>query len=341
MNSHNPKEKLKQELCRQLSLKNAILFSSCRNAIYLLLKNLKFQPSDEIIIQSFICDSLVQAIEKAGAKVVFVDVDSQTLNLTASTVDKAITPHTKAIIFVHTYGNPTGIKEISTLCRQHNLILIEDIAHAFGAKYNGKMAGTFGDYAIYSFTKQMVNLGGGAIITNHDLSFLDSSSNKNKSKNHAPLLGYIKRFLSSLYETRAFFLSKILIDLARRKKKLKMTNCLDQHHNCTPLEARIALWQLPTLTKKIDQRKINFHTLKSKVPSQKIDASAEPSYNYLTIFFSDKIQRDRAVKENSLFLPPWSGSSVSSHLVFIPNNPAFSKKKLFSFIATFNKVYKP
>src|SRR3989344_4822821 len=272
------KLELEKHLANYLGLKNVVLFSSCRNALYTLLLSFNLKSDDEVIIQDFICDSLPKAIEKAGGKVVAVPVDEETFNLTAKEVKKKITKKTKAVVFVHTYGNPSGIKEIAELCQRHKIILIEDIAHALGAKYVGKLAGTFGAYAVYSFTKQMINLGGGALITNRDvekIKILKEQLNLPASK-----LIKLKRLFASMYESRAFFLSKIMIDLARKKSNLKQSNELDSHYECSNLEANITLRQVKKIYNDLEKRKSNYNLIKEKIKTQKIETKAEPSHNY-------------------------------------------------------------
>lgn len=343
----NYKEKLKRELAHFLGLKNVVLFSSCRNALYTLLLSLNLKPTDEIIIQKFICGSLPLAIQKAGAKPVLVEVNEETFNLDASTVKESITLHTKAIIFVHTYGNPSGILEIKDLCEQHHLILIEDIAHALGARYNGRLAGTFGDYAVYSFTKQMVNVGGGAVITNHDVCNLNQIKEQLSHsedfffgvKNPIP---YLKRLFTSLYETRAFRFSKILINFVQRKsylnQKNKPTNQLGSHFQCSSIEAYLAARSIGRLQEQQREREKNYQFLKEKGVTMQIShVLAKPSYNYLSIILPDGKKRDMLLKDNLLFSFAWTGSKISDKVVFIPNNPHFRKRELVILAKVLNR----
>ncbi|MBI2151823.1 aminotransferase class I/II-fold pyridoxal phosphate-dependent enzyme [Candidatus Woesearchaeota archaeon] len=322
------KLELEKYLANYLGLKYTVLFSSCRNALYTLLLSFNLKSDDEVMIQDFICDSLPRAVKLAGGKVVSVPVDEETFNLTAKEVKKRINKNTKAIIFVHTYGNPSGIKEIAELCKKHKIILIEDIAHALGAKYDGKLAGTFGDYAVYSFTKQMVNLGGGALITNRDvekIKILKEQLNRPASK-----LIKLKRLFASMYESRAFFISKIMIDLARKKSNLKQSNDLDSHYECSNLEARMVLSQIKNLEKDIIKRKENYNFIKDKCKTQKIETKSESGYNYLVQIFQDKEKRDMFLRKNNSFLKPWPNSNVSEILTFVPNSPNFSKNEISS-----------
>jgi len=332
----NIQQQLERELSSFLGLKNTVLFSSCRNALYTLLLSLPLQKDDEVIIQSFICDSLPQAIEKAGGKAVLAEVHPSTFNLDPEEVQKNITKKTKAVVFVHTYGNPSGVREVQDICKKNNILLIEDIAHALGASEGAQLAGTFGDYAIYSFTKQLVNFGGGALITNHDV--LKICELRDALHKPAPLLSYMKRLMASLYETRAFFLSKIMIDIARRNTDLKMVNSLDKNFRCSLLEAYVALPQIKNLHRVIQKKRKNYLALRDQVPTQNIATTAVSSYNYLSLWFESKEQRDRALAKNFLFLPPWRGSRISGKIIFIPNNPSFSKRKVHTFINSYQQA---
>ncbi|MEW5896137.1 MAG: aminotransferase class I/II-fold pyridoxal phosphate-dependent enzyme [Nanoarchaeota archaeon] len=331
----NIKQKLEKELSSFLGLKNAVLFGSCRNALYTLLLSLKLKETDEVIVQSFICESVIGAARRAGARPVLVDVNEKTFNLDYKLVEKNIHKNTKAIIFVHTYGNPSGISEIKQLCEKYNLILIEDIAHALGASYGGKLAGTFGDYAVYSFTKQMVNFGGGAVITNQDVQAIRDLRDSFQSRPSS--LVYIKRLFASLYETRAFFISKVMIYLVKKKEDLKLTNSLDQSFECSRLEAYFALRQINCLKDNIQKRKRNFFYLNKKIVAQIVVKDAESSFNYLSFIFPSGVERNKALKNNFLFSPPWSGSAISERIAFVPNSPQFTRRKLDSFWNAYHK----
>lgn len=326
---------IKQKLCRKLAhafgLQNVLLFSSCRNALYALLKSLNLRKDDEVIIQAFICDSLTLAITKAGATPKKVEVNPHTLNLDAQIVTQNITPQTKALIFVHTYGNPSGIKEIRDLCKERKIILIEDIAHALGARYNGKLAGTFGDYAVYSFTKQMVNIGGGALLTNHDVRPIIALQQAQRGR--PPCVDYVKRLIGSLYETRAFFPSKVIIDFVRKRANLKLAQELSPHGHCSKAEAFIAYHQVDTVLNDIPRRKNNYDLLREIAPAQvqKVIPGALSAYSYLSLRCATRRERDSAVQKQDLSLPSWPGSAVSDFLLFVPNRPSFSIEKLRSF----------
>jgi dTDP-3-amino-3,4,6-trideoxy-alpha-D-glucose transaminase len=125
---------------------------------------------DEVITVAHTAVATVCAIERASATPVLVDIDPVTYTMNPAAVLSAITPRTRAIIPVHIYGHMADMKPISDIASANNLLLIEDCAQAHGAAYKGKLAGTFGDMATFSFypTKNLGALGdGGAIITNN------------------------------------------------------------------------------------------------------------------------------------------------------------------------------
>jgi len=330
------KNKVKKLISKELNVKNVVLFSSCRNAFYFLIKSLNLGFNDEVIIQKFICDSLPIAVKQAGAKSILVEVNKDTFNLDIEKVKSNINENTKAIFFVHTYGNSIGINEIKKLCQEKGILLIEDIAHAYGSSLNGVKAGTFGDYAVYSFTKQMVNFGGGALISNKDVSNVVEL--RDSMKVGAGLFVYLKRFMASLYETRAFFVSKLLIDFVSGSDDLKLTNVLDKHNHCIGIEAFFAYMQLKNIKKVIEKKKQNYLMLRGKVKTQRMGENS--SFNYLSFFFDNKDLRDDAISNSFLFLPVWKNSVISDNLAFVPNSVDFSRKKLKKFVNFFNKYNK-
>lgn len=123
---------------------------------------------DEVVVPSNTFIATALAVSYVGAKVVLVDPDPVTYNLSANGLEEAITEKTKAIIAVHLYGQTAEMDEIMKIATKHNLKVIEDCAQAHGATYKGKKAGTFGDVGCFSFYpgKNLGALGdGGAIIT--------------------------------------------------------------------------------------------------------------------------------------------------------------------------------
>lgn len=133
-------------------------------------------PGDEVITTPISWISTANAAAVLGAKVVFADVDARTLNLDPASVEQKITPRTKAILPVHLYGQCSDIDALNELARPRNIRVVEDAAHAAGAEYKGRKAGSLGDIAVFSFHQQknMVTLGEGGLITTSDKSLYES-----------------------------------------------------------------------------------------------------------------------------------------------------------------------
>jgi perosamine synthetase len=124
-------------------------------------------PGDEVITTPISWISTANAAAVLGAKVVFADVDPVTLNLSPDSVAEKISNRTKAIVPVHLYGQCCDMDALNALARPRGVVVVEDAAHAPGAEYKGRKAGTLGDIAVFSFHQQknMVTLGEGGMIT--------------------------------------------------------------------------------------------------------------------------------------------------------------------------------
>jgi len=128
------------------------------------------QTGDEVIVPPYTFLSTATAVIEANAIPVFADISLDTFNLDPAAVEKAITPRTRAIIPVHFAGQVADMDELMRIARKHRLIVLEDAAHAHGASYKRKAAGSIGHFASFSFqsSKNMTSGEGGIITTNDD-----------------------------------------------------------------------------------------------------------------------------------------------------------------------------
>lgn len=138
------------------------------DALWLAFRVLGIGAGDEVIVQGNTYIASVMGITINGATPVFVEPDKYN-NIDTSKIEEAITDKTKAILVVHLYGQASKMDDVVALCDKYDLRLVEDCAQSHGAKFNGKMTGTFGDIGCFSFYPSK-NLGafgdGGAIVTN-------------------------------------------------------------------------------------------------------------------------------------------------------------------------------
>jgi perosamine synthetase len=143
---------------------SAITAAYGRIAFYYLLKALNLPPGSEIIFPSLTFWVVPELARVAGLSVVFADVDPRTFNIDPNSVERLITDKTRAIVPTHLYGLPCDMDRIIDIAGRHNLIVIEDCAHALGATYRGKPVGTFGTGALFSFqTLKPLNCYGGGL----------------------------------------------------------------------------------------------------------------------------------------------------------------------------------
>ena len=130
-------------------------------------KYANLKPGDEVIVPAITFIATMAYPLSIGAKLVFADVDPVTINMDPADVARKITPNTQMIVPVHIGGYPVDMDPIMELARKHNILVLEDAAHAFGAMYKGKKIGTIGDFAAFSFheVKNITSFGEGGIAT--------------------------------------------------------------------------------------------------------------------------------------------------------------------------------
>lgn len=153
------------QLVQMTCARAALLTHSCTAALEMAAILCDLQPGDEVIMPSFTFVSTANAVALRGAVPVFVDIRPETLNIDADQVQKAVTDRTKAIFAVHYAGFPADMDALARIARDHDLVLVEDAAQALGSSYKGRLAGSLGDMAAFSFheTKNIISGEGGAL----------------------------------------------------------------------------------------------------------------------------------------------------------------------------------
>lgn len=144
----------------------AVAVSSGTAALHLALLAAELGAGDEIIMPANAYPPVADCIRLVGARPVLVDVDERIGCLDPSLVEQSITPRTRAIVPLHMYGHPTDMDPLIELAQAHDLIVIEDAAHALGSRYRGRMTGTIGHFGIYSTGRKHITTGGiGGMVT--------------------------------------------------------------------------------------------------------------------------------------------------------------------------------
>jgi 8-amino-3,8-dideoxy-alpha-D-manno-octulosonate transaminase len=193
-------KELEQAMCTKLGCQYTQLVSSGTAALTTAMSALGIGYGDEVIMPAFTFVASFEAVLSVGAIPVLADVDD-TLTLSPEAVRKAITPKTKCVMPVHMCGSMSDMDALLQICKEHNLILLEDACQSFGATYKGKYLGTIGDAGTFSFdfVKTITCAEGGAVVTNREDVYINSDGFSDHGHDHKgvdrgadlhPFIGY-------------------------------------------------------------------------------------------------------------------------------------------------------
>jgi dTDP-4-amino-4,6-dideoxygalactose transaminase len=160
-------EALEREIAGLTGARHAVGCNSGTDALHLPLVAAGIGPGDEVVIPGFTFFATGEAVSYTGATPVFADVDPGTFNLDPRSFKEKITKRTKAVIAVHLFGQCAALDEIERICKEAKLVLVEDCAQCIGAAYQGRGAGSWGDFGGFSFypTKNLAAAGDAGLIT--------------------------------------------------------------------------------------------------------------------------------------------------------------------------------
>jgi dTDP-4-amino-4,6-dideoxygalactose transaminase len=279
----------------ELAAYNQIPYCACLSsgtaAIHLALIILDVKPGDEVLCSTFTFSGSCNPIIYQQASPVFVDSEAETWNMDPDLLEQAIQDRISktgktpaAIILVHLYGMPAKLDQLLEIASKYNIPVIEDAAEALGAKYKGKMLGTFGDIGIYSFNgnKIITTSGGGALVS---------------AKEH-----YVHK-------------AKFLATQARDKAPHYEHSSIGYNYRLSNVCAAIGLGQLKVLDERVTQRRANFEFYRQAlVGFEQIKFISEPEGYYsnrwlTTVLFESFEQREklrlRLEEENIESRPLW------------------------------------
>ena len=159
-----------EQFKQYIGSKHALALNSCTAGLHLSMIVAGLKPGDEVITTPMTFAATANAILHTGASPVFVDIELSSMTIDPGLIEEKISPKTKAILPVHLCGRPCNMDRIMEIAKKHNLLVIEDAAHAIEAQYKGKKIGTIGDMTVFSFyvTKNLVTGEGGMVTTDND-----------------------------------------------------------------------------------------------------------------------------------------------------------------------------
>ena len=223
-----------------------IAVSNGTAALHVALHAAGVSPGDEVIVPSYTFIASATSVLLQGALPVFADADPVTHCISPASIRQQITPKTTAIVVVHLYGHPCEMDEIMAIAVEHNLVVIEDCAHAHGATYKGRKVGSFGTTAAFSFcTEKIISTGGeGGMVTCLDKKVADRG--------------------------RAFKDHGFDEDTRREMKKrgdlnLYFHHCLGNNYRLTEMQAAMGIVCLANLDDWLGQRRRNAAKLRSRL----------------------------------------------------------------------------
>jgi dTDP-4-amino-4,6-dideoxygalactose transaminase len=163
-------EALEAEIAAYVGAPHAVAVASGTDALHLALRAAGIGPGDEVVVPAFTFIATAEAVSYTGARPVFADIDPASYCLDARTLEAQLTARTRAVIVVHLYGQCAPLDEISQVCVERDLVLVEDCAQALGADWDGRRAGSWGDFGCFSFypTKNLAAAGDAGILTTRE-----------------------------------------------------------------------------------------------------------------------------------------------------------------------------
>ena len=230
----------------------------------LIFKHLGIGPDAEVIFPAYTLKDLLGLIESLGACPVPADIDPETLNVTPETIERRITPHTRAILVLHAFGSPCPVEDIVRMADRHNLPVIEDCAHSLGATIHGKATGSFGKAAFFSLeTSKPVNTFGGGMVVSPDAALIESirAATADDPVDATPVRSKAKavRMERILFSTGLCFPFLYLLACPRLKGLAERMYRSMQHAppdvQYLPIQAELGLDKLATLDERIETRR--------------------------------------------------------------------------------------
>src|SRR3989338_5333953 len=295
---------------------------------------LLLKRGQEVILPSFTFSSCANAILLTGARPIFCDIDINTYNLDPADVQKKITKKTRAIMVVHYAGMACDMEKIQKIADENNLYVIEDAAHALGAKYKGQHLGTIGTVGCFSFhgTKNVASGEGGAFVTSNKQIFKNAEIIREKGTNRSSFMRGERKKYSWVKVGRSLILSDILSAIAleqmRKLEKITRLRKKNSEYLLKKLNKLSTKIILPQISQNTDP---NWHIFAIRVPRLMRDNvikelrnyGIEASFHYLPLHQS-QMGKKLGYKRKDL---PVS-EEVASTIIRLPMHPKLKKSEI-------------
>lgn len=302
------------------------------------------KAGDEVILPSFTFSSCANAVLLSGAKPIFCDIDIKTYNIDPKEILKKISGKTRAIMVVHYAGFACDMDEISRIAKENNLFVIEDAAHALGARYREKYLGSIGDVGCFSFhgTKNAASGEGGAFVTNNKKADRLAEIIREKGTNRSAFMRGEKKKYSWVHIGKSLVLSDILSAIALvQVKKLETITEMRRKNAAYLLKKLIPLSSRIVLPFEKGDAWGNWHIFAIRCPKGLRDQvikglrsfSVEASFHYLPLH-SSKMGKKLGYKLGDLPVTV----EISETLIRLPMYPSLKKSEMDYIAAVLEKV---
>ncbi len=263
-----------------IGCRHSVAVSSCTAALHVALRCLDLSADDEVICPALTFVATANAIRYCRAKPVFADVDSLGVwNISSSTIERVLTPRTKAIVVVHYGGYPCDMPAIMELAQSKGIRIVEDAAHAVGARLQGRAMGSWGDFGCFSFfsNKNLTTGEGGMVTTNRD----DLAERARLLRSHAMTSATLDRYKghASDYD---------VVDLG-------------YNYRMGELNASLGLVQLAALNKRNEQRRKLVELYRSRLSTMSgltvpfTCSAGESGYHIMPVLLPERADRAKVM----------------------------------------------
>ena len=302
------------------------------------------KKGDEVILPSFTFSSCANAILLAGAIPVFCDVDIKSYNIDPIEIEKKIGDKTRVIMVVHYAGFACDMDKIGEIAKKYNLVIIEDAAHALGAKYHGKYLGTIGKTGCFSFhgTKNAASGEGGAFVTDDARISKMAEIIREKGTNRSSFMRGERKMYSWVNVGRSLLLSDILSAIALEQlKKLDQITSLRQKNAQYFLKKLLKLSSKIVLPQPTEGSEGNWHIFAVRVPRSLRDKvikglrsyGIEAAFHYLPLHTS-VMGKKLGYKVGDLPVT----EEVAATLIRLPMHPRLKRSEMDNIVAALEKV---
>jgi perosamine synthetase len=285
-------EDFEESFASYCGAKYGIATTSGTTALHTALASIDIHNGDEVITTPLSCVSTANPILYLHAKPIFIDLEPATLNIDPYILEKKITERTRAILPVHMFGHPVDMDPIMEIAEKQGIYVVEDAAHALGAKYKGRKVGTLGHIACFSFygDKMITTAEGGIALTNNKelaekMRMLRNHGMDKHRKFYHPILGY--------------------------------------NYKMSDIHAAIGIAQMRKLDKYIQQRRKNVEYLNKQLNDLEIQLPTEKSYAFNVYYVYNIITKGRRQKEKAVENLENEGIETRPLLSFIPTQPPY------------------